>query len=180
MLRSLALALSMLLAVGSLTACGRKSAPRLPEGEQLRTQAAGDQRPISVYSPYEEELEQIKETGDTLDTGIQEGALPDEEPDLVVEPPAGEGEAVGTIRKRGPGEFDAEAPADDLEVGEVAPPSSGAPAQSEPGVDPTKPLRRGLEDLLRSEEDQPPETDYDPSDQPGLPPSPGSPLEGGF
>ncbi len=171
MLRSLVLALSILLACGGLWACGRKSPPRLPEGEQLRVQGKGFEGPISVYSPYEEELEQIKETGDTLDPGVEEGALPGNKPDLVVEPPES---AQGTIRQRAPAEVEEE-----LEVGEVAPPSGDTP-ETDTTTDPTQGLRRGVEDLLRSEEKQPPESDYSPTDQGGLPPSPGSPLEGGF
>ena len=177
MIRSLALALTLLLALGGLWACGRKAAPRLPEGEELRTQGEGFQRPISVYSPYEEEVEQIEETGVTLDTGVEEGPLPDAEPDLVVEPPAEGEEAAGTIRRRAPGETEV---VEDLEVGEVAPTEPPPPPRREPTTDRGDRLRRGLEDLLRTEDEQPPEADYSPSDQGGLPPSPGSPLEGGF
>ncbi|MDP3938752.1 MAG: hypothetical protein Q8R92_11550 [Deltaproteobacteria bacterium] len=177
MLRSLVMAVSLLLACGGFWACGRKSAPRLPEGEQLRVQGKGFEAPINVYSPYEEELEQIRETGDTLDPGVEEYALPGDKPDLVVEPPES---AQGTIRQRAPAEIEEE-----LEVGEVAPPSGDRPETdtttgAAPTTDPTRGLRRGVEDLLRSEEKQSPEADYSPTDQGGLPPSPGSPLEGGF
>jgi len=157
MLRSCALALSLLLACGGLWACGRKSAPSLPEGEQLRTEGEGFKSPISVYSPYEEELKQIEETGADVDVGPEEGGVLAGEPEVVVPPPDETGK--------------------DLGVGELAPPSGTTGAGKRPGR--LEDLRRGVEEVLRGD-DESSEAVSPPADSGGHPPSPGSPLEGGF
>jgi hypothetical protein len=181
MLRSLAIPLSLLLACGGLWACGRKAAPSLPEGEQLRVQQQGRKERISVYSPYNEEQEQSQETGaqGEVETGVQgveggEGSQP--VPPQPGAPPAGpqQGGAGGQ----------------DLGVGELAPTTGGAatpPAPTArpgtgkaPAPDKGERLRHGLEDLFNTQKNEPPEPDYEPTDRSGTPVSPGSPEEGGF
>lgn len=182
MLRSLAIPLSLLLACGGLWACGRKSAPSLPEGEQLRVQQQGRKERISVYSPYEEELEQSEETGaqGAVESGVQgqEGGEGDQAvPSQPAPRTAPQGGAAGQ---------------QDLGVGELAPTTGGGaappgptarPAPSTgkaPAPDAGEKLRHGLEDLLNTEKGEPPESDYAPTDRSGAPVSPGSPEEGGF
>ena len=154
MLRLTVLALTVLLTLGAW-ACGRKSAPHLPEGEKLKISEGRGVETLSVYSPYEAEL--------------KEEAEPDIDFDLVIE----EDEDIPEVPKARPRK-DVWRRLDE--------PENGDKKKSR------RPLRDAVERVQEVVEDSPgrdrplPDTEQDssPTDQGGLPPSPGGPMESGF
>lgn len=154
MLRLTVLPLMVLLTLGAW-ACGRKSAPRLPEGETLKFSEGRGLDTLSVYSPYEAELKEEEETGADLDVGVED--------DEVI-PEAPKARARKDVWRR------------------LDEPENGGKQKGR------RPLRDAVEKVQEAvdapiDEDRAlPDTKQDssPTDQGGLPPSPGSPTEGGF
>jgi hypothetical protein len=157
MLRLTVLALTVLLSLGAW-ACGRKSAPHLPEGEKLKISAEGGLDTLSVYSPYEAELRDEEETGGGLDIGFEE----EEEEEDVPDQPSSRPRKDTWRRLDEP---------EDREKEKRRRPLRDAVERVQEAVETPGDIDRALPDTKQ---------DSSPTDQGGLPPSPGAPTEGGF
>lgn len=154
MLRLTVLALMVLLTLGAW-ACGRKSAPRLPEGETLKISEGRGLDTLSVYSPYEAELKEEEETGADLDVGF-------EEEEYIPDRPAPRSRKDNWRRL------------DEPEDGEKE-------KRRRPLRDAVERVQEVVEDSVGKDRALPDtEQGSSPTDQGGLPPSPGAPTEGGF
>ena len=154
MLRLTVLALTVLLSLGAW-ACGRKAAPHLPEGEKLKISQGRGVDTLSVYSPYEAELKEEVEPDLDFDVAVED----DEE---IPEEPKAKPRKDVWRRLDEP---------EDGETQKSRRPLRDAVEKVQEAVDVPIGKDRALPDT---------EQDSSPTDQGGLPPSPGAPTEGGF
>ncbi|MFQ5458898.1 MAG: hypothetical protein ACE5FC_10685 [Myxococcota bacterium] len=158
MTRFIALCLTLTLALGAW-ACGRKSAPRLAEGERLKVSKERSVDSLSVYSPYEEEIAKEEESVADLEAQVRDAQKTDvpDVPDVF-----GRRERKDNWRLLGETEEGA---------AKRARPIRDAVERVQEAVEETGDKDRALPDT---------EQDAAPLGEGGLPPSPGGPTEGGF
>lgn len=154
MLRLTVLALTVLLSLGAWS-CGRKSAPHLPEGEKLKISEGKGVDTLSVYSPYEAELKEEAEPEIDFDVAIED----DEE---IPEEPKAKPRKDVWRRLDESGEEEKQ---------KARRPLRDAVERVQEAVEAPVDEDRALPDTKQ---------DSSPTDQGGLPPSPGAPTEGGF